>query len=172
MERPGVRFVLLSDVALAALLDRDLKRASTSAGIPLPEEFLDGQFLWQMRLDQIRHDPATAPWLARATVRTVDDTVVGWAGFHAPPDESGMVEIGYTILPSYRGNGLGKATARALVNEAWSSPLVRRVRASVSPDNAPSLAIVRSLGFELVGEQMDDIDGLELVFELAADVRR
>jgi ribosomal-protein-alanine N-acetyltransferase len=40
------------------------------------------------------------------------------------------------------------------------------VIASIAPDNDPSLAIVRKLGFEQTGEQWDDEDGLELVFQL------
>ncbi len=43
---------------------------------------------------------------------------------------------------------------------------VDRFRASVSPDNVPSLAIVQGLGFRQTGVQIDDIDGVELVFEL------
>jgi len=35
--------------------------------------------------------------------------------------------------------------------------------ATVAPDNAPSLAVVRAAGFVHVGEQMDPVDGLELV---------
>jgi RimJ/RimL family protein N-acetyltransferase len=37
---------------------------------------------------------------------------------------------------------------------------------SISPRNEPSLALARKLGFEQVGEQFDEEDGLELVFEL------
>ena len=37
--------------------------------------------------------------------------------------------------------------------------------ASVSPGNAPSLTVVRKLGFVQTGEQWDEEDGLELVFE-------
>ena len=39
---------------------------------------------------------------------------------------------------------------------------------SVSPDNVPSLALARSMGFEVVGEQMDEIDGLEYVMTLVS----
>jgi ribosomal-protein-alanine N-acetyltransferase len=53
----------------------------------------------------------------------------------------------------------------ALVTEAESSPDVDLVRATVSPDNAPSLAVIRNAQFVHVGEQWDDVDGLELVFE-------
>ncbi len=39
------------------------------------------------------------------------------------------------------------------------------VRASVSPENAASLGTIAPFGFVQVGEQMDEIDGLELIFE-------
>jgi len=43
---------------------------------------------------------------------------------------------------------------------------VDRFRASVSPDNSASLAVIGRLGFRQTGVQIDDIDGEELVFEL------
>ena len=43
---------------------------------------------------------------------------------------------------------------------------MKRFRASVAPDNVPSLAVVAKFGFRQVGVQIDDIDGEELVFEL------
>ena len=49
---------------------------------------------------------------------------------------------------------------------------VDRFRASVSPDNVASLAIIRGFGFTQVGVQMDDIDGEELVFDLDGVVAR
>ncbi len=54
---------------------------------------------------------------------------------------------------------------------AWASadPAVRTVRASISPDNAASLATLRPFGFAHVGEQWDEEDGVELLFELPVD---
>jgi RimJ/RimL family protein N-acetyltransferase len=43
---------------------------------------------------------------------------------------------------------------------------VRRFLLSISPKNAPSLALALKLGFSQVGKQMDLEDGLEYVFEL------
>ena len=44
----------------------------------------------------------------------------------------------------------------------------RVLRASISPDNEPSLALIRKAGFVEVGSQIDEIDGLELIFEKPA----
>ena len=42
----------------------------------------------------------------------------------------------------------------------------RRCLASVSPDNAASLAVLARLRFVHTGEQVDEVDGLELVHTL------
>lgn len=38
----------------------------------------------------------------------------------------------------------------------------------MSPDNLASLALIDQYGFREVGEQWDDEDGLETIFEVAA----
>lgn len=43
------------------------------------------------------------------------------------------------------------------------------MRATISPDNTASLATIAGFGFAEVGEQWDQEDGLELVFEVPAD---
>jgi [ribosomal protein S5]-alanine N-acetyltransferase len=48
---------------------------------------------------------------------------------------------------------------------------VRTVRASISPDNIASRRLVEQYGFVEVGEQWDDEDGLERVFEVDAGSR-
>ncbi len=167
---PRVRLVLIPFDALEALLAGDLERASAITGVPLPETFVTDRAalgLWRYRRDQILREPASAPWLARAVVDEPAGTVVGNAGFHGPPDDAGMVEIGYSILPEYRRRGYGRAAVAALLGEAAESPDVRTVRASISPDNVASLTLARSFGFVQVGDQWDEEDGLELVFERA-----
>ena len=96
------------------------------------------------------------------------NAVVGHAGFHDPPNEAGMVEVGYRVVPEHRRQGYGRAALAELLAYAAASPEVGTVRASISPGNVASLALARSLGFRHIGEQWDDEDGLELVFERAA----
>ena len=84
---------------------------------------------------------------------------------HAPPGPEGRVEVGYSIQAEYRRQGVATEVVRALFDWAHANG-VERFRASVSPDNVGSLAIVKGFGFRQVGVQIDDIDGKELVFEL------
>lgn len=160
---PTVRLVPLPPTAMQALIDEDLILASEIVGLELPAGFVDDAWLWRIRIDQIAADPVSADWVARAVV--ADEVVVGHAGFHGPPDGRGMVEVAYVILPEFRGRGLAVAALAELLTRADAEPTVQVVRASISPDNAASLAVVRRFGFSPAGEQWDEEDGLELLFE-------
>jgi [ribosomal protein S5]-alanine N-acetyltransferase len=159
-----VDLVLLPAAALRALVEGDLGLAAGAAGVELPGGFLEASGLWRIRLEQIVADPASAPWLVRAVIGRPSDAVVGHAGFHGPPDDAGMVEVGYEILPEHRRQGYARAVLTELL--AWAAGHgARTARASIGPDNVASRALVREFGFQHVGEQWDDEDGLELVFE-------
>jgi RimJ/RimL family protein N-acetyltransferase len=163
MAAPTVRLHLLDAATLQALVDRDLAAARAASGVPLPAEFIADPWLWTLRLGQLIGEPECAPWLVRAVVAP-DGTVAGHAGFHGPPDERGMVEVGYRIVPEQQRRGYARAALAELLAFAEEHG-ARVVRASVSPGNAASLALVASFGFVHSGEQMDEIDGLELLFE-------
>ncbi len=111
-------------------------------------------------------------WLLRAVVTRSDPTMVGRVGFHGPPDADGVVEIGYRIDAPFRRRGFGFECAARLIEAAERLQAVSAVRASIAPENEPSLRIAKRLGFRLIGEQMDEIDGLELVFERKAEATR
>ena len=116
-----------------------------------------------LRLEQLAHDPTHEPWLLRVMVLR-SGAAVGYVNFHAPPDERGMVEIGYRVLPDQRWQGYASEAAEGMWR--WAGQHGARVlRASISPTNEPSLAMIRRASFVQVGEQIDDEDGLELVFE-------
>ncbi|GAA3158040.1 GNAT family N-acetyltransferase [Nonomuraea salmonea] len=166
--RKPVRFVELTGAAMAALLNDDLPRASAEAGAGLTAYFLTDQakWVWRYRVNQLATDPGSAGWLTKAVVAEPDGVVVGYAGFHGPPDISGMVEIGYSVDPGHRRQGYARTMLTELMRKAAAAPEVRTVRVTISPDNTASLATIAGLGFAQVGEQWDEVDGLELVFEV------
>ena len=161
---PDIRFVPLSPAALGALVAGDLAAASEAAGIELSEYLMSESWLWRIRLEQIRDDPASADWIARAAVAEPDGVVVGHGGFHGPPDAEGTVEVAYSVDPAYRRRGYAKAMLAELLRRAEADPSVHAVRASIRPDNAASLATIARFGFTKVGEQWDAEDGLEYVY--------
>jgi RimJ/RimL family protein N-acetyltransferase len=82
-----------------------------------------------------------------------------------------MVEVGYSIDPQFRRQGYARAALRALLARAEAEPDVRTFRATISPDNVASRDLVLAHGLVEVGEQEDDEDGLEIVYELPVDGR-
>lgn len=160
----GVDLVLLSAKALQALVDGHLTRAEVAAGVRLPPEFLGQTWLWTLRLAQLIGDASQAPWLVRAIVPRGREVAVGHAGFHGRPDHHGTVEVGYRVSSTHRRRGHARAALTELLIFAAAHGATA-ARASIRPDNQPSLALARSFGFVQVGEATDEIDGPELVFE-------
>jgi ribosomal-protein-alanine N-acetyltransferase len=128
--------------------------------------------LWRMRSRPVADAPMDVPWVTRFVVVPGVDAPVGLAGFHGRPDEVGMVEIGYRIDPEQRRKGYARQALETLLAIDRAHPDVHVVRATISPDNYASRSLVESYGFEDVGEQWDEDDGLEIVFEAAADGAR
>lgn len=136
-----------------------------------PHGFIAGaEDVVRLRLSQLEARPEIAPWLLRALVVRETRVAVGFIGFHDAPDESGIAEIGYEVLPSFRRQGYAIEAVSALIGWAASQG-VSTVRASVSPDNDASLALLVRQGFAVVGEQLDAEDGRELVLERTVDAR-
>lgn len=168
---PTRRFELVSMSLpfMQLLLAGDREAAEIEIGASVPLDLRDNldSFL-QFRIADLSVDPDAQPWLGRGIVLTDPDgtrRVIGTCGFHAPPGPEGRVEVGYSIQPEHRRQGVATEAVLALFDWAVEQG-VDRFRASVSPGNVGSLAIITGLGFRQVGVQIDDIDGTELVFEL------
>ena len=125
--------------------------------------------MWEIRARQVLEDPASAAWITGVVWDPERGVAVGRAGYHGPPDAAGMVEVGYSIDPQYRRQGYARAALRALLARAAAEPPVRTFRATIAPDNLASRDLVLAHGLTEVGEQWDDEDGLEIVYEVAVD---
>lgn len=151
---------------LEALLAGDLDRAGALAGVDVgPESFAGDSYVLGLRRDQLRADPSSLPWLLRAIVDRTTRRVVGRIGFHGPPVDA-TVELGYAVAPAHRRRGIAVEAATAMLEMARAAG-VRRCLGSFSPSNDASRAVLARLGFVHVGEQVDEIDGVEEVHALA-----
>jgi RimJ/RimL family protein N-acetyltransferase len=154
-----------------AVLEGRSEEAAALLGAELPDEFPsehDRGFLG-LRLRQMRQDERFLTWCPFAVV--LEGRMIGHAGYHGPPGINSTqnpeaVEYGYQIFPTWRGHGYATQAATMLMDMAEELAGIRHFVLAVSPENDPSLAIVRKLGFVKTGEHMDEEDGLEHVFEL------
>ena len=91
-----VRIVHLTAPVFHALASGDLTAANTASPVPLSAYFAGPEWaaVWQRRSKQVEEDPASAAWVTGVIWDERHRVAVGRAGYHGPPDPSGMVEIG------------------------------------------------------------------------------
>ncbi|WP_248783898.1 GNAT family N-acetyltransferase [Actinoalloteichus caeruleus] len=156
--------VPLDAEALSLVVVGDVPGLERALGVVVPPEW-PATVPARLRLDQLAEDPAELPWLVRAMVDRDERRIVGVTGFHGRPDDRGRAEVGYEVLPGARRRGYAREAVLALADWANASGAALTCVASVAPTNEASLSLVRSLGFRQVGERLDPVDGVELVFE-------
>jgi RimJ/RimL family protein N-acetyltransferase len=125
-----------------------------------------GPLAW--RVPQVKVDPAPNKWFVRFIVLKESREIIGSTSFHGAPDSEGMIEIGLGIEPAFQGKGYAKESLQAMWRWAVSFPEVRTLRYTVSPDNLPSIAVIKYFGFDYKGQQLDEIDGPEDIYEMNA----
>jgi RimJ/RimL family protein N-acetyltransferase len=125
-----------------------------------------GPLAW--RVPQVKVDPKLNKWFVRFMVLKENREIIGSTSFHGAPDSEGMIEIGLEIEPAFQGKGYAKEALLLMWRWAVSFPEVRTLRYTVSPDNLPSIAVIKYFGFDFKGQQMDDIDGPEDIYEISA----
>jgi RimJ/RimL family protein N-acetyltransferase len=167
---PRLDLVSMSAAFLAASLAGDRAAAERELGAAVPDEWLAEAPIMQIFLRKLAEGQAAAPWLARAAVLRGAGAMIGHCGFHGPPGATylepyapGGAEMGYTIFAAHRRRGYATEAVRGLMGWAAARGVPTFVL-SISPENTPSQAIARRLGFRLVGSHMDPEDGLEEIF--------
>lgn len=165
---PRLAMLPATPAILNALLARDLASAEDLTGARIPPAWAEQAAAYlTMRLGELQADPARQLWLDRLVVLRVDERpLAGHVGFHGPPDNGGVLEVGYRVLEAYRKRGIASEAVKGLLDWASGAAGVTTFRASIAPHNAPSLRLAGRLGFHQVGRQVDENDGEELVLEV------
>jgi len=101
--------------------------------------------------------PEWQGWLTWYAVRIDNDCAIlcGGVGFKGPPDERGMVEVGYSILPEFEGQGLATEMVAGIVQWAKQQPAVKRVEAETNIDNEASIRLLERNSFICAGAGLE-----------------
>jgi len=173
---PRLRLRLMSEEFLAACLRRDYERAERLIGLKLDPEWFREENLIALRLGDLRADPAYAPWGLRAIGLLETGVMIGHIGFHTRPCPDYLrpfapdgIEFGYTVFTAHRRCGYALEAAKGLIGWAAREHGLKSFVVSIAPDNLASTALAAKLGFEKVGEHLDEVDGLELVYVLEGE---
>jgi RimJ/RimL family protein N-acetyltransferase len=89
-------------------------------------------------------DETPAWWIHHIVV---NDVVVGDIGFHGPAGPDRAVEIGYTVVPAWRGRGVASRACGLIVEQAWQDG-AEIVIAETEDDNVASQAVLLRNGFQ------------------------
>ena len=138
-------------------------------GVEVPADwpvFPEGMEYWREKSDKLIRD---AGWAGYLFIHRKDGRVVGDGGFKGPPDDEGIVETGYAIIPEYRGKGLATEAEQALINWAFSHPEVKFVTAETLTNGKDSMRVLEKLGMAYMGVRADPKDGAVFLWRLSRE---
>jgi RimJ/RimL family protein N-acetyltransferase len=159
-----------ADGLISLFEDKSDLLAIAGRGFTNPHQNLileSGPLAW--RVPQVKADPTTNKWFVRFIVLRESGEVIGSTSFHGIPDEVGMMEIGIGIEEKFWNQGFAKEALLGMWKWVCTEPGIQILRYTVSPTNIASVKIIQGFGFAHMGQQMDEIDGPEDIYEMSVD---
>ena len=109
----------------------------------------------QFGYDFLKANPEARGWWTYFFIHVKDNALVGIGGYTGKADESGVVEIGYAIIPAYQRKGLATEAAGGLIDHAFSDTQINRVEAHTLAEHNPSTRVLEKVGMANVGIDHD-----------------
>ena len=109
----------------------------------------------QFGYDYLKANPDARGWWTYFFIHVKDNALVGIGGYTGKADESGIVEIGYAIIPAYQRRGLATEAAGGLIDRAFSDAHINRVEAHTLAEHNPSTRVLEKVGMANVGIDHD-----------------
>jgi RimJ/RimL family protein N-acetyltransferase len=109
-----------------------------------PPEHHDADVLAFTRA-RLVEDPAADGWWLHDVVWAAGPVVVGTCGLKGPPAD-GVVEVGYSVVPSWRRRGIATEATRGLLDAARARGATTAI-AHTLPHLTPSIGVLEGLGF-------------------------
>ncbi len=143
-----------SDNLYAVTSDAELMR-HMGDGQPLSRELSDK---W---IDVSINNYATKGYGCSAVIDKHDGAFIGFCGlvrseFAEPPDDAELI---YALKKSYWGQGLATEVGKAMVDYGYQSCGLKRIIATIDPNNSASIRVASKIGFAF-SRTVLDTDGL------------
>lgn len=122
-----------------------------------PPETLVDAFPWF--IEQLERNPGQDSWYCWYALLKSKDTskniLVGSVGFKGRPDNSGTVEIGYSVLNEYQGKSIATEMVSALTKWAFSQSGVNAIIAETTTDNFASSKVLKKCEFMQIEQKSE-----------------
>jgi ribosomal-protein-alanine N-acetyltransferase len=99
-------------------------------------------------IEMLQADPEAYPWFLWVIIDHQKKVLLGDIGFKGLPDKEGIVEIGYSILPEHRHQGMVTEAAKALIAWAFEQQDVQKVVAECDASNIASIRVLEKTGMQ------------------------
>jgi RimJ/RimL family protein N-acetyltransferase len=146
LETPRLKLLPFTlELKKVTLFERD--RLPEMLGVAVPDASPGADMLEALPhfIEAMEQDPLGRVWDG-IILHKADRVAIGGIGFHGPPDEAGMVEIGYNIIPAYEGQGYATEMARRVIDWAFQTPGIERITAQCLDDNIGSIRVLEKVG--------------------------
>jgi [ribosomal protein S5]-alanine N-acetyltransferase len=169
IETPRLFLRCFSPGSLRSGLAGDVGPIERQLAARVPSDLIREPAVLRFAAARLAEDPNYLPWSARAIILKHTGDMIGHIRFNTMPDPDYLrpfaqqaVEFGYVVFPSYRRQWYAFEAILGAMDWA-KTRAVRRFVLTISPDNAPSLALAAKAGFREIGEHIDEEDGFELI---------
>ena len=151
------------DLKKAAIHDK--ARLIEMLGVSIPEQWPDPDLAEALPsfVENMENAPTYPVWDWLA-IHRLDQAVIGDIGFVGGPDQDGVVEVGYSIVPEYRKQGYATEMARSLIEWAIQEKSIKGITAACLNDNIGSIKVLEKIGMRQV-----EPDGIMLQWEIRQD---
>lgn len=125
----------------------DREKLTEMLGVKIPDTWPGNDLAEALPffIERTKQDPAGRVWDV-IVIHKADQIAIGGIGFHGEPDETGMVEIGYNIIPEYEGQGYATEMAHVVIEWALQTPEITRVTAECLKTNIGSIRVLEKVG--------------------------
>lgn len=137
--------------ALAALMTEDISRWTASWPYPLgaPEA--------ERKLQETLAAMRAGRSFARIVTRPGDDDPMGWLVVALVAEAPRTGSLGYWLGAAFHRQGYLGEALRPFVEAAAAALNLARLETGVQPDNAASIALLKKLGMQFIGQRMHHV---------------